>query len=190
MSLNDFEEVYAANQTAWREWLRENHAVSLGVWLVYYKKGSGAPSVTWDEAVEEALCYGWIDSKVNRVDEARYKQIFTPRKAGSVWSKVNKARLVHLIADGKMTPAGQAKIDRAKADGSWTFLDSVENLEIPDDLMDALRERDLALENFSAFSDGSKKQILLWVKTAKRDETRRARIERTAELAARGERAK
>lgn len=188
MSLSDFEEVYAADQAAWREWLRENHAVSPGVWLVYYKKDTGKPSVDWDEAVEEALCYGWIDSKVNRIDEERYKQVFTPRKVGSVWSKVNKERLEHLVADGKMTPAGQALIDRAKADGSWTFLDSIENLEVPDDLMDALEGEGDALANFRAFPDGSKKQILLWVKTAKREETRAKRIRETVEKAARNER--
>ncbi len=189
MSLDDFREVYAPTQVAWREWLREHYDKSPGVWLVYYKKDSGRASVTWDEAVEEALCYGWIDSKVNRVDESRYKQVFTPRKARSVWSKVNKERLAWL-AEGKMTPAGQIKIDQAKADGSWTFLDSVENLEVPDDLMEALRERGEALSNFQTFPDGSKKQILLWIKTAKRVQTRRARIEKTAELAARGERAR
>ena len=190
MSLTDFEEVYAENQAAWRTWLSENHLKSEGVWLVYYKVSSGRASVTWDEAVEEALCYGWIDSKVNRVDEARYKQVFTPRKALSVWSKVNKERLEHLSADGRMTPAGQAKIDRAKEDGSWTFLDSVENLEVPADLMDALQARDPALEHFSAFPDGSKKQILLWIKTAKRGETRAKRVREAAELAARNERAR
>ena len=190
MSLTDFEEVYAPTQAAWREWLRENHASSPGVWLVYYKKNSGKPSVDWDEAVEEALCYGWIDSKVNRVDEERYKQVFTPRKAGSVWSKVNKERLEHLIKEGKVTPAGRVKIDQAKADGSWTFLDSVENLEVPADLMDALRERGDALPNFQAFPDGSKKQILLWIKTAKREETRAKRVRETAELAAKNERAR
>ena len=190
MSLTDLAEVYAPDQAAWRTWLRENHTSSPGVWLVYYKKESGEPSVTWDEAVEEALCYGWIDSKVNRVDERRYKQVFTPRKAGSVWSKVNKERLERLIAAGKMTPAGQIKIDQAKADGSWTFLDSVENLEVPDDLMNALRERDPALENFSAFPDGSKKQILLWIKTAKKGETRAKHIRDVVRSAARGERAR
>ena len=186
----DFGEVYAADRAAWRAWLRENHTTSSGIWLVYYKVDSGQPSVTWDEAVEEALCYGWIDSKANRVDELRYKQVFTPRKAGSVWSKVNKERLVHLLAAGKMTPAGQVKIDRAKADGSWSFLDSIDNLEVPDDLLDALREREGAWANFQAFPDGSKKQILLWIKTAKREETRVKRIVQTAELAARGERSR
>ncbi len=185
MSLADFEEVYARNGAAWRTWLRENHASSPGVWLVYYKVGSGEPSVTWDEAVEEALCYGWIDSKVNRVDEARYKQVFTPRKVGSVWSKVNKERLVKLFAEGKMTPAGRAKIERAKADGSWTFLDSVERLEVPTDLMAALKEGG-AWEPFQAFPDSVKKQILLQIKTAKRAETRAKRIRAAVAQAAQG----
>ena len=190
MSLADFEEVYAPDQAAWRAWLRENHAASPGVWLVYYKKGSGTPSVDWDEAVEEALCYGWIDSKVNRLDEARYKQVFTPRKAGSVWSKVNKERLEKLVAEGKMTPAGQRKVDQAKEDGSWTFLDSVENLEVPDDLLAALKETGDAWANFQAFPDSVKKQVLLRVKTAKRAETRAKRIRETAERAARNERSR
>ena len=190
MNLANFEEVYAPNQAAWRTWLSENFETSPGVWLIYYKKDADEPSVTWDEAVEEALCYGWIDSKVNRVDETRYKQVFTPRKAGSVWSKVNKERLARLVGEGKMTPTGQIKIDQAKADGSWTFLDSVENLEVPDDLTDALQKRKGAWPNFQAFPDGSKKQILLWVKTAKREETRTKRIRETVEKAARNERAR
>ena len=190
MSLDDFDEVYAEDPATWRTWLEKNYATSPGVWLVYYKKGSDQASITWDEAVEEALCYGWIDSKAVRIDEVRYKQVFTPRKVGSVWSKVNKERLKRLTLDGRMTPAGQAKIDRAKEDGSWTFLDSVENLEVPADLMDALQARDPALEHFSAFPDGSKKQILLWIKTAKRGETRAKRVREAAELAARNERAR
>ena len=190
MSLTDFEEVYAQTQAAWRAWLRDNHATSPGVWLVYYKKDTGKPSVDWDEAVEEALCYGWIDSKVNRLDEERYKQVFTPRKAGSVWSKVNKERLERLIVANKMTPSGQMKIDQAKADGSWTFLDSVENLEVPDDLLMALQKEGKAQDHFQTFPDSVKKQILLWIKTAKRDETRAKRIRDVVQSAARNERAR
>ena len=190
MSKTDsYPEVYAKDQAAFRDFLSKNHGQLDGIWLIYYKKDSTQPSVSWVEAVEEALCFGWIDSKVKTIDEQRYKQIFTKRKKGSMWSAVNKAHLKRIYAAGKMTPAGQQIIDAAKADGSWTFLDSVENLELPADLLAALTATADALDNFNAFPDSVKKSSLLLVKTARRDDTRTKRIAKIASLAAKNQRA-
>src|SRR3954452_14858733 len=134
----DLPELTFADRAAWRAWLEANHAASPGVWLVFYKKASGRPGVSYDEAVDECLCFGWIDSKVNRIDEHRYRQLITPRKPGGGWSKVNKAKIERLIGQGLMAPAGLAKIDAAKADGSWTSLDAVEAMTMPDDFAAAL----------------------------------------------------
>ncbi len=181
--------VYAKDRRQWRAWLGENHDSSSGVWLVYYKKRSGKPSVSYDEAVEEALCFGWIDSKVNALDEERYKQVFTPRKPRSVWSKLNKQRVEKLIEQNLMTEAGLAKIEVAKKDGSWNSLDNVEALIISPELTEALRANEIARENFNRFSDSSKKGILGWIESAKRLETKLKRIEKTVTMAAKNKRA-
>ena len=123
--------VYARDREEWRRWLQKNHRTSAGVWLVFYKVGSGQQSVRYGEAVREALCFGWIDSKVNSLNEERYKQIFTPRKPKSAWSKLNKGYIAELIEQGLMAEAGLAKIEAAKQDGSWTKLDAIEELRIP-----------------------------------------------------------
>jgi uncharacterized protein YdeI (YjbR/CyaY-like superfamily) len=164
----------------WRKWLEQNHATSTGIWLVYYKKGVGKPVVSHDDMVEEALCFGWIDSLRNTLDDESYKQLFTPRKRKSVWSKLNKTRIEHLIANGQMTEAGLARIEAAKRDGSWNSLDEVEELTLPPDLEAAYP---VALANFTAFAPSSKKIILLWLRNAKKPETRQKRIEETIRLA-------
>jgi uncharacterized protein YdeI (YjbR/CyaY-like superfamily) len=122
---DQLETIYAVDRKAWREWLSQNHCTSPGIWLVYYKVKSGEPSVQYSEAVKEALRFGWIDSKVKSLDEDRYKQIFTPRKPKSVWSKLNKQYLEELVQEGLMTDAGLQKISAAKQDGSWIALDDV-----------------------------------------------------------------
>jgi uncharacterized protein YdeI (YjbR/CyaY-like superfamily) len=188
-ALKDLEHVTAADRAEWRAWLEANHAASPGVWLVLFKKGSGTPGVSYDEAVDECLCFGWIDSKVNSIDERRYKQLITPRKPGSGWSKINKAKVERLIAEGRMTAAGLAKIDAAKGDGSWTALDAVESLAVPDDLRAALDADEQATKYFAAFSASTRKHILAWIASAKRPETRLKRVARTVELAARNEKA-
>ncbi|MBD1844102.1 YdeI/OmpD-associated family protein [Cyanobacteria bacterium FACHB-63] len=181
----------AVDRTAWRSWLEQNHestnakrSASNGIWLVYYKAKSGKPSVTYSEAVKEALCFGWIDSKVKSLDDDRYMQIFTPRKPKSVWSKLNKQYIEELIEQDLMTEAGLKKIEAAKLDGSWTALDAIEALIIPPDLVEALEQETLAKQNFQAFSNSTKKVILYWIETAKRPETRRTRIEKTRLAAA------
>jgi uncharacterized protein YdeI (YjbR/CyaY-like superfamily) len=176
--------IYASDRNEWRRWLEQNHQDSLGVWLVYYKIKSGKPSVQYSEAVQEALCFGWIDSKVQSLDEDRYRQIFTPRKPKSVWSKLNKQYVEELIVQEKMSAAGLEKIALAKQDGSWTSLDEVEALVVPADLKKALEANDAANRNFEAFSNTIKKNILFWIQSAKRPETRLQRIEKTITSAA------
>jgi uncharacterized protein YdeI (YjbR/CyaY-like superfamily) len=178
------ETIYASDRATWREWLEQNYRHSLGVWLVYYKVKSGKPSVKYSEAVKEALCFGWIDSKVKSLDEERYMQIFTPRKPKSVWSKLNKQYLEELIALDLMTEAGREKIAVAKQNGSWTSLDEIEALIVPADLQQALATQNDAERNFNAFSNSTKKNILAWIASAKRPETRSKRIEKTVILAA------
>lgn len=182
--MDQLERFEAGDRKEWREWLQNNYSTSPGIWLIYYKKGSEKSSVSYDEAVEEALSFGWIDSKVNAIDEERYMQIFTPRKLGSIWSKLNKERIKKVIKEGLMTPAGLEKIESAKKDGSWDFLDDIDNLVIPIDLEEALGSKDIANTNFKEFSDSIKKQILYWIKTAKKPQTRKNRIEKTVMLAA------
>ncbi|GJD22232.1 hypothetical protein RIVM261_071880 [Rivularia sp. IAM M-261] len=176
--------VYASSRQEWREWLTENHSTEEGIWLIYYKVKSGKASVKYSEAVKEALCFGWIDSKVKSLDTERYMQIFTPRKPKSVWSKLNKQYIEELTELRLMTEAGLIKIEAAKLDGSWTTLDAIEALIIPDDLQLALQANEIAFQNFQAFSNTSKKNILLWVESARRLETRLKRIEQTVNAAA------
>jgi uncharacterized protein YdeI (YjbR/CyaY-like superfamily) len=183
-SNNQLESFHAQNRKEWREWLEKNHQISGGVWLVYYKVKSGKSSVKYSEAVKEALCFGWIDSKVKSLDEERYMQIFTPRKPKSVWSKLNKQYIEELIEQGLMTNAGLKKIEAAKKDGSWNTLDAIEELIIPTDLKQALEANETAKMHFEAFSNSSKKNILFWIESAKRPQTRLKRIEQTIIAAA------
>jgi uncharacterized protein YdeI (YjbR/CyaY-like superfamily) len=176
---HQLETIYASDRRAWREWLEKNHLTWPGIWLIYYKVKSGKLSVQYSEAVQEALCFGWIDSKVKSLDEDRYMQIFTPRKPKSVWSKLNKQYIEQLIEQGLMSEAGLKKIDAAKQDGSWTMLDEIEALTIPVDLKQALEANETANRNFESFSNSAKKNILFWIDSAKRPETRLKRIEQT-----------
>lgn len=186
-SLDQFEDFYAKNRQEWHQWLDKNHNSSPGVWLIYYKKNSNKPRVEYEEAVEEALSFGWIDSKVKVIDEERYMQVFTPRKQGSNWSKSNKNRVMKLIKNGLMQPAGLEKVNAAKKDGSWNFLDDIEDLIIPDDLKETFKQNKVAQENFDAFSDSAKKQILYWIASAKKLETQQQRIKKTFESAVKNE---
>jgi uncharacterized protein YdeI (YjbR/CyaY-like superfamily) len=181
--LDQLERFYAKNRLEWHQWLSENHENSPGIWLIYHKKNSSNSSVFYDDAVEEALSFGWIDSKVNALDDERYMQVFTPRKPGSTWSKINKERVRKLEKTGQMQPAGLRKVETAKKDGSWNFLDDIEDLIIPEDLNDALNENKTALKNFEGFGNSMKKQILYWIASAKRQETRNRRIQKIIEAA-------
>jgi uncharacterized protein YdeI (YjbR/CyaY-like superfamily) len=180
--------VHAEDRAAWRAWLEANHATESGVWLVSWRRGHGR-RVEYEDAVEEALCFGWIDSQGSNIDERRSKQYFAPRKATSGWAATNKARVERLIAEGRMAPAGLAAIERAKANGSWTLLDDVEQGIVPDDLAAALTDHPPAAESFDAFPKSAKRAMLEWIALAKRPETRAQRVLDIAERAARNERA-
>jgi uncharacterized protein YdeI (YjbR/CyaY-like superfamily) len=173
----------------WRAWLKKHHTRNEGVWFISFKKAAKQPIVSYDEAVEEALCFGWVDSKGRKLDEQRSMLWFAPRKAGSGWSAPNKGRVAKMTEAGLMAPAGLAKVQSAKADGSWAALDAVEALEVPPDLAKALAKHPPAAKNFDAFPRSAKRGILEWISNAKRAETRAARIAQTAELAQRNERA-
>lgn len=181
--------VHPLSRAEWRAWLAENHTRTEGIWLVSYKKATGKPRFEYDEAVEEALCFGWVDSKPNKLDEERSLLWFAPRKPGTGWSKPNKERVEKLLAAGLMAPSGLAKVEAAKADGTWTALDSIEALEVPADLAAALASYPTAMAYFDAFPRSVKRGVLEWISTAKTAQTRAKRVEETARLAAENQRA-
>jgi uncharacterized protein YdeI (YjbR/CyaY-like superfamily) len=183
----NYPEVYPKTRATWRRWLASNHTTSPGIWLVLDKKKLGSQALTTSEAIEEALCFGWIDSRPNKLDEHRYLLLLTPRKPKSAWSKINRDRVSKLIAAGRMTPAGQAKVDDAKLTGQWLQLLPFESLETPKDLVRALHSNLAALKQYETFSQSARTQILRWIADAKRPETRAKRITETVRLAALGE---
>lgn len=180
----EIETFYPSTTADWREWLQENHLSKQSIWLIYYKKKSKIPSISWSEAVDEALCFGWIDSTARPIDDEKYMQFFTRRKATSVWSKINKDKVEKLIAAGKMSQAGFESIEKAKQNGSWTILDSVEELAIPEDLEVAFQANDGSKDFFMGLSKSVRKAILQWLVLAKQQSTRQKRINEIAELAA------
>lgn len=180
----ELERLPFATRAEWRHWLAANHAKRQGVWLRFYRKSSAKPSVRYDEAVEEALCHGWIDSVVRSLDDESYVQLFTPRKPKSAWSRTNKERVERLIATGLMTDAGLEKIEAARQNGSWTSLDSVEALEIPEDFRRALARNRKARTNFEKLSPSRKKQLLYRINAARRPETRKKRVDEAIAAAA------
>jgi uncharacterized protein YdeI (YjbR/CyaY-like superfamily) len=181
--LDQAERVQIESRGEWRTWLEKNHDRQSGIWLVTFKKHCGDKYVPYDDLVEEALCFGWIDSVTRKLDEDRSMLWLSPRKPGSGWSKLNKERVERTIEMGLMTPAGLEKIYAAKQDGSWHALDAVEVLEIPPDLEAALASYPSARRNFDAFPRFVKRGILEWIATAKRPQTRAKRVEETARLA-------
>jgi uncharacterized protein YdeI (YjbR/CyaY-like superfamily) len=162
---------------AWKAWLEENHRTANEIWLAYYKKGTGKTSVTYEEALEEALCFGWIDSTVRKLDAERYMQRYTPRKDDSIWSTSNKARVKRLMAAGRMTEAGMAKIRAAKRNGMWTKYDKIDRkVEMPEELIAALDQKPKAKAMFDQLADYHKKMWGGWIADAMRSETRARRI--------------
>lgn len=174
----------AHDRAEWRAWLTENHRTATGVWLVFYKKGSGKPYLSYDEAVEEALCFGWIDSKPGKLDDERSMQYYAPRKPKSNWSKINKERVERLTAAGLMTENGLKMVELAKQTGTWAALDEVEALIVPPDLQAELEALPPAATHFAAFPRSVKRGILEWILNAKTAETRQKRIAETVRLAA------
>jgi len=171
-----YDKFYAKTRKEWRKWLAQHHATSPGIWLIYYKKETGKPRVEYNDAVEEALCFGWIDTTMLPVDAHSYMQLFTPRNPKSGWAKTNKDRVQRLIEQKLMAPAGMAKIEAARQNGSWTALDAVESLTLPPELKNALKAKRGALANFQSFRPSVQKQLLYWLNNAKREETRARRI--------------
>ena len=182
----DFPKRVFSSRQELRDWLDANHDTAGTFWLVSFKKHIEDRHVPYGDIVEELLCYGWIDGRTRRLDDDRMMLLVAKRKPGSTWSASNKKRVARLEKAGLMTPAGRDKIDAAKRDGSWSFLDEIENLEIPDDLGRALKKNRTAQRNFDAFNASAKKVILLWIKTARRSETRAKRVSETVRLAAKG----
>lgn len=180
--------IQPATRAAWRRWLERHHTRDKGVWFVYFKKSSGKQRFTYDDLVEEALCFGWIDGQARALDDERSMLWLSPRKPKSVWSAPNKVRVARVVAAGLMHPAGQAKVDAAKANGSWAALDATDRLDVPDDLAAALAATPKARAHFNAFPATAKKAVLEWVRQAKRPETRARRIAEAAHMAAANER--
>ncbi len=181
---------HPADRKAWRKWLIKNHHVKLSVWVIFTKGKPGKRSMTWSESVDEALCFGWIDSKALPLDEDRYMQFFSRRKPKSVWSRINKEKVARLIAEGLMTEAGMRSIEIAKENGSWTILDEAEDLIIPKDLEKAFKMHKGSKTFFTGLSKSVKKGMLQWIAMAKLPETRQRRINEVAELGGKGERPK
>jgi uncharacterized protein YdeI (YjbR/CyaY-like superfamily) len=176
-----------ATQRAFETWLARNHDRSDGIWLTIARKSSGVRSVTYAEAVEVALCYGWIDGQGKRFDDQQYLQKYTPRRARSRWSKINRDRAMGLIDQGRMQPAGLREIERAKADGRWdAAYDSPSTIEVPDDLRAALRRNKKADAAFAVLDGRNRYAILFQVHDAKRPETRARRIEKFVAMLSEG----
>ena len=170
--MGELRRVRPKSRKAWRDWLEKNHATSRGVWLVYAKKHTGLPSLTYNDAVEEALCFGWIDSKINPIDDAFFMQVFTPRNLKSAWSALNKARVERLLAAGLLAAAGLAMVKAAKESGTWNALKHVEELKIPPDLAKAIKANPDAGRQWASYSPSRRKAVLYRLAGAKRPETR------------------
>jgi uncharacterized protein YdeI (YjbR/CyaY-like superfamily) len=175
--------VTVTTRAQWRAWLTRHHTRAEGLWLVTYKKAVADKYVDYEAIVEEALCFGWIDSKSNKLDAQRSMLWLAPRKAGTGWSRPNKQRIARLTTAGLMHPAGIAKIEQAKRDGSWSALDAIEELAIPGDLARAFAQHHGARANFEAFPRSVKRGILEWIAIAKKAQTRAKRVDETARLA-------
>lgn len=169
-----------------RAWFEKNGSVSPGAWIEISRKNSDRPGVSYEEAVEEALSFGWIDGRLRPVDDERYRLWFAPRKPGGTWAKSNRERVTRLIEQGRMTPAGLAAVEAARRDGSWDMLQGVDRLEKPPDLQSALLGKGNASSTFESWTESYRKRVLYWIRTARREETRASRIARTVEAASEG----
>lgn len=184
--LDELEFLEPSDRRAWGSWLAENHDRSPGVWLAVGKKGNTATRLLYEDAVLEALRYGWIDSTVRRLDEHRTKQLYTPRKPGGTWARSNKERVALLEEQGLIEPAGRAVIERAKADGSWDLLDEVERLVMPQELAAPFAAAPDAADTYERLPDSEKKRLLWWLRSAKREATRRSRLDAALQSLAQG----
>ena len=173
------------SQSEWREWLEKNHQSEQSVWVIYYTKKSNIPSINWSEAVDEALCFGWIDSTRKTIDAVSFMQFFSKRKPKSNWSKINKEKVQQLIDSNRMAKAGIESIETAKQNGYWTILEEVEELIIPHDLEIAFEKHTGSKDYFMSLSKSTRKILLSWIVLARRQDTRQKRIDEVAENAAR-----
>ena len=190
VSQGDAPRVHVETIEQWREWLAEHYLSDKGAWLVTWRSITGLPAPPYEQQIEEALRVGWVDSTAKRLDDERTMLYFARRRPGSEWARTNKARIARLESQGRMLPAGQAVVNRARADGSWTLLDAVEDLVVPDDLAASFGRHQGARQHWDSFPASARKQILWWIVQAKRPATRAQRIEETASRAARGQRAR
>lgn len=177
---------YPKNRSQWRMWLEKNHNKQKEIWLIYYKKHTGKPRVTYNDAVEEALCFGWIDSTIKRIDDEKYCQKFTPRNHKSGWSELNIMRVKKLIKEGKMTDAGMVKFNPDKIITPTRIINTDEK-DIPSFILDAFKENPLALENFRKLAPSHKRNYLRWILEAKKDDTRQRRLEKAMKMLSKGE---
>jgi uncharacterized protein YdeI (YjbR/CyaY-like superfamily) len=184
---NSHDQIHAETLAEWRAWLAVNHLGSKGVWLVSWKASTGRPRIGYEESVEEALAFGWIDSKSRSLDDERTMLWFTARKADSPWSLTNKERIARLEASGRIADAGRGAVRAAKANGMWTLLDDAQNLIVPDDLAAALAEPAGAREHWDGFAPSARRSLLEWIVLARKPATRQNRIAETARCAALGE---
>ncbi len=179
-------QIHPKTRAGWRSWLNRNHATSEGVWLIYYRSSTGERRLSWEDAVREALCFGWIDSKVKPIDDERYRQIFTPRKPQSVWSKINKQYVTELVEADLMTEAGMRAVEIAKKNGSWSLLEPVDALIVPAELASALQKSKRAQEAYEALSTSTKRALLYSLYSAKREATRAKRVAKAVAALERG----
>ena len=187
MARGIFQQIDVTSRAEWRAWLQKNHTQKESIWLAIAKRGY--PGVSVAEAVEEALCFGWIDGRANKLDEKRFKILLSPRKSKSTWSKINKVRVSSLIKAGLMQPSGMTMIKLAKKNGAWSTLNDIDQVKYPDDLIRALAKNKKAKANFDSFPPSTKKQILFWIQSARAPETRNKRITETITKAAKNIRA-
>jgi len=181
-------QVYVKTRKEWREWLNKNHNKSSGIWLVFYKKHTGKSTLEYDEAVEEALCFGWIDSIIKKIDDEKYLRKLTPRKSDSRWSELNKKRITKLKNQGLMTEAGIAKVEEAKASGVWNKPDRSQiSIDIPKELESALAKNKKARSFFDQLAPSYQKQYIGWITVAKRQETKERRLRESIALLEQGE---
>lgn len=175
---------HVRSKAEWRQWLEQNHHIEQSIWLICNTRKSNLPTVSWSELVDEALCFGWIDSTRKTIDEGSFMQLFSRRKPNSTWSKINKDKVQKLIENNLMMKAGFETIRIAKENGSWTILDSVEDLSIPEDLNEAFQIHEGSEAYFQSLSKSMRKMMLQWIVLAKRPETRKNRIDEIARQAA------
>lgn len=181
-------QLYFKTSDDWREWLKSNHDKEQEVWLIFFKKETGEPSIEYESAVEDALCFGWIDSIIKKIDEKKYARKFTPRKDSSKWSELNKKRIAKLIKNNRMTEIGLAKIETAKKNGQWDKPDRPNiQFDVPKEFQSALNQNKKAKENFNQLAPTYQKQYIGWIIVAKRQETKERRIRESIDLLEKGQ---